>query len=473
MEEYNPVPVNVEPSARVSAIIPRIENNNVVIVLGAGVSMGPPASLPSGIELAQRVKPRLQGGALAKAVESANEDSLLDIADAIQTNSPEAFPLFVNTILQMADFKTAIPNFGHLALALLMAETNIQILSTNWDTCIERCSPIVLTDIVACFDHNGLQNIGGNNTLLKLHGCARHESSILISSKQMAEGTWWADHQVGAALGTSLVVFLGIGSIAEYIRMTLEGIISKTQNLDNIVVVDPTLSADWNGLIAGGVKNYLAMRSEEFLDDVIRSLTLSVMSKVNVLAKEMDTELPRPDIHVAQTMIEISDFLGKYPAFLIWLWARRGFFSRDQSPCVLDSTFQQFILALALIQSVFPLLEMDMIGNTSFIRCKDFVVEIAWARDPSVSLTLINKKIKSIREDKRKNLLPQTQRFIILAHGFVGGLPARTMKESVIDPPNIKDIIDGSDALGARWISVSELIQAKDTNYITELLVGS
>ena len=59
METFSPKLLSIEPAASILAIIPRVENNNMVIVLGAGVSMGPPMSLPSGTQLTNRVMTRL------------------------------------------------------------------------------------------------------------------------------------------------------------------------------------------------------------------------------------------------------------------------------------------------------------------------------------------------------------------------------------------------------------------------------
>ena len=473
MEEYNPKLLSIEPAPSIAAIGPRIEDKTVVFVIGAGVSMGPPTNLPSSKKLARSVKTILRTGPLSTTIELPPEDSLLAVADAIEGKSPEAFPVFVRAILETADFKTAPPNYAHLVIALLLSEASIQTLSTNWDTCIERCSPRIYRDIVGCFNRDGLQDAGDNTIFIKLHGCAKNESSICISSRQIAEETWWSTHQVGAALEASLVVFLGIGSIAEHTKTTLQTIIHMTKDLSNIVIVDPELATDWSQLLGNEIKNYIPMRSEEFLDNILRTLTLSQMSKVHLLAQSMQNGLPPSDIDVEGEVREVSKFFSAYPTHYIWLWVRRGFFDDGRDPSVLDPTFRQFVLALALINSVSPLHDMGMIGDTSFMRCKDFTLEIAWGKDPSSSTALCRRKLNSLREDKKKHLLPQAQRFVILAHGFVGGLPVRTMKESIVAESHLADIISGSEAIGAKWISLMELMQARDNGQIRTLLFGS
>lgn len=468
MEEYEPKPLAIEPSPQIAALGSRIEEKKLVFVVGAGVSVGPPTCLPSGSELARNVRTRLFDSPLGSVIKLVSEDSLLAMADAVENNSPAAFPLFVKTILESANFKTASPNYAHLAIAMLMTETNTQVLSTNWDTCIEQSSSDVYSDIIVCFDWEGVQSAGASTILLKLHGCAKNELSIRVSSKQIAEETWWAKHQVGAAIETSSVVFLGIGSIAEHIKLTLQIILGMTKDLSNVFIVDPTLTDDWNSLMVGGIRNHMPIRSEEFLDDILRTITLSQLSRVNLLARDVSKDIHRSDINIEEAVRETIDFFRKFPAHYVWLWVRRGFFGRN--PSILDPIFGQFVLALALINCISPLYDMDVIGNTSCIRCKDFAVELAWAREPLPSSKLCRKKLTSLRSDKRKNLLPQAKHFIIVAYGFVGGLPSPIMKESIVREPHMADIIDGSEALGAIWVNLTELTQTGEKDKISKLL---
>ena len=470
MEEYEPKTLGIEPSAQIAALGPRTEEKKLVLVVGAGVSMGPPTCLPSGSELARNVKTRLLDSPLGSIISPVTGESLLTMADVVENNSLAAFPLFVKTILESADFKTASPNYAHLAIALLMAETNAQVLSTNWDTCIEQSASDVYSDIVACFDWGGVQSAGDSTKLFKLHGCAKNEFSIRVSTRQISEETWWAKHQVGAAIETGSVVFLGIGSIAEYIRLTLQIILKMVKNLSNVFIVDPALSGDWNSLVEGGVRNYLPIRSEEFLDDILRTITLSQLSRVNILAQDMTKDVRWSNINIEEAVRETVDFFRKFPAHYLWLWVRRGFFSVKPNPSILDPTFRQFVLALALINCISPFYDIYMTGSTSCIRTKDFIVELAWSREPLASSNLCRRKLTSLKRDKRKNLLPQAKSFIILSHGFVGGLPSSTMKESILHELHMADIIEGSEALGAKWVNLSELIQTGEKDKIGRLL---
>lgn len=470
METYNIKTMNESIPASIIAIEPLIEARQVVLVIGAGVSMAPPTCLPSGTQLAQDVKTRLASSPISSIVQPVREDNLLAIADIIEEKALESFPLFTRAIIESANFKMATPNYAHLVIALLLTETNVQVLSINWDTCIERCSYIVSSSIIGCYNHEILQNHGNSSIFLKLHGCANHESSICISSKQISGETWWATSQVGAALETGKVAFLGIGSIAEYMKISLKKILERSRDPSNVFIIDPELSTDWNDLFADAHKYHIQTKSEEFLDDILRALTLSQISRVHPLAREIDKQLLKSDIDIAASVKQVCEFLSQYPAHYIWWWVRRGFFTNGQYQSILDPSFVQILLALAFINCVSPLREMKSIGDTSFMLCDDFTLEIAWARDPTASNQLCRKKIYSLIEGKTKHLLPQTYPFVILAYGHSGVLPSKIMKESVIAEPPMEDIIVGSQALDARWINVTELTQTRTIEDIRQIL---
>lgn len=472
MEEYDPKPLAVDPPPQIVALGPRIEDKKFVLVLGAGVSVEPPTCLPSGAELALNVKTRLLDSPLASTVEHVADDNLLAMADIVETKSQAAFPAFIRAILEAADFRMATPNYTHLAIGLLMAETNVPVLSTNWDTCIEQASLSANSYIVACTSRDDIQNAGNSPLLLKLHGCAKNEGSICVSSKQIAEATWWATHQVGAAIEMGFVAFLGIGSIAEYIKLTIQKILEMTKELSNVLVVDPVLSQEWSHLLKDSDKQNIAISSEEFVDDILRTLTLSQLSRANTLAREMK-EQSQPsinDVDMVASTRAVIDFFRQYPAHYAWLWVRRGFFATGPNPSILDPTFIQFVLGLSLINHVSPFSHFEIIGDTASIRSEDLIIELAWARDPITAKTLCRKKLASLRTDKKRNVLPQTQRIVVVSHGFVGALPSHIMKESIVAERHLAHIIDGSETLGVSWVDLGELIQGGKKDKIYQML---
>jgi len=130
-----------EPSGiGVESIAQDLFNNKLILIVGAGVSMAYPSELPSAEELASELSQQLQNSSLASMLASVPADDLLAIADAAAADSDDALNIVRSTILNRFDFRTAAPNYAHKALALLASESIVQVMSTNWDTCIEAAS---------------------------------------------------------------------------------------------------------------------------------------------------------------------------------------------------------------------------------------------------------------------------------------------------------------------------------------------
>lgn len=469
MVAYNPKPLSLEPLPQVIALSPRIEDGKFVLILGAGVSIGEPTCLPSGSELALNVKTRLLDGPLASIVGPVDDDNLLAIADTVESQALASFPAFIRAILETADFRAALPNYAHLAITLLMAETNAPVLSTNWDTCIERASSITTLYIVPCTCRGHILNAGNSTLLLKLHGCATNEGSICVSSRQIAEETWWAANQVGAAIEAGFIAFLGIGSIAQYIRSSVQKILDMSKQLSNVLIVNPILGDDWSQLLTDADEQNIAISSEEFLDEILRTLTLSQLSRANTLARELMEE-SQPNINVETATHAVIDFFRKFPAHFIWLWVRRGFFSTGPNPSVLDPVFKQFVIGLALINHVSPFNHFEIIGDTAYASSEDFIIEFAWARDPTSARTLFRKKLASLSTDKKRHVLPQDKCFLIVAYGAIGALPSSIMKESIIDERHLADIIDGPDTISVRWVNLGDLTETREKDRICQMV---
>jgi hypothetical protein len=99
------------------------------------------AGLPSGRRLGELLDARLSAR-LAGYISPADRANLLDVADAGIAAAGDLLPLQYE-VLELADFERASPNFGHTALALLLAEgAAANVLLWNWDDCVERAAPI-------------------------------------------------------------------------------------------------------------------------------------------------------------------------------------------------------------------------------------------------------------------------------------------------------------------------------------------
>ena len=122
-----------------------------------------------------------------------------------------------------------------------MLEGAIDVLTTNWDNCIERGAgeerlPTVTND-------NDLANVDPP-WVLKLHGCASQPDSLLVTSGHLANPPTWVREQTHARLGSAVVVFVGIGDVAGYVKNRIEEAVREV-GVENIRVVAPDIVTRW------------------------------------------------------------------------------------------------------------------------------------------------------------------------------------------------------------------------------------
>lgn len=463
--EYVPKSLSVPTDTRAQSIALHVLDRSLAIVIGAGLSEASPTCLPLAPELAQTLKSSLQLTALADRVAHANGDDLLDVVDKSIVTGNDLSIVQRKIVDLFPQLKTAPPNYGHKAIALLMAE-GVLVLSTNWDTCIERAGHTVYVEITACRTHEEFQGAAASVRLPKLHGCAQLDSSLFVSSRRIEEAPWWCSHQIGAALENGFVTFLGIGSLAPYIKNTVLKIWAKT-NGKSACVVAPTLSGDWDEIFPNDESRCL-MSAQEFLDDVLRAITMDSLSKVLTLADKKRNESPVAGIDIESAAHSVVGFLSESSADIVWLWARRGLVPQGYGAVAIVPLFQKCIMALALISTVSRLLEVISRGSVVSIRSEHFIVELALARQLTWSDELSKSKRDSLLSDKRANLFPHSDDFLVLSYNHLGPLPSAVMPRDLVD--NRKGIIYGPDIIKDRWVGLDELLQVENKDKLSMLL---
>ncbi len=470
MEVYSAKPLSENPDPRIYNIALRALTKNLTIVVGAGISSSPPTNLPLAHEIAQKLKSDLISSGLAVNVADANGDDLLDVVDKAIKSIGDLEPIQLKIIELFPEFKTALPNYSHKAVALLLAE-GVLVLSINWDTCIERVAQDTNVEMVACRNREEFQGAGSSARIPKLHGCAAIHSSLVVSSKQLEGAPWWAGYQLGAAIENSFVTFVGIGSLASYIRKTIDGIINETNRTKNVCVVATSISNDWKDTLIPQ-ESLFSMSCESFLDAILRAITNDRLATVFSLTTRNGSEPPITDIDLEILMRDTVNFIKQFPADAIWLWLRRGVFPQGYGSVILDSVFENCILALTLISSVSPLLSIDVRGSVVSIQSSDFLIEFALARQITRSDILVQQKRSSLIVNRKANLLSRSTKYLVLCQGYLGSLPKREMHKCIVDDQDIHDQIDGDTALPDDWVSLEQIIHVHSKEELSALLGG-
>ena len=216
----------------------------LVVYAGAGISMADPTCLPSGTEIAERCHRQLADELGSAALDAADSSDLVSVADAVADGgSREDVDHVRHTAVGVAGFTTATPGFGHEVLALLMLEGTVDVITTNWDDCIERAGgeERILT-IMSDQDREQITQ----RALLKVHGCATRPSGILITSDDLFDPPAWARDAVNERLASCSVPFVGIGDIAGYVRNRVEEAVERVGAGGDVYVVGPGIVADWD-----------------------------------------------------------------------------------------------------------------------------------------------------------------------------------------------------------------------------------
>jgi hypothetical protein len=277
---YQPCRLADGQSPHLVALAALARDRRLVIYAGAGLSRSEPTDLPSGPEVASRTYERL--ARLLPAIPACDQHDLTSVADAVSSLAG-GLPALRETVVNVVEFTTATPNYGHRALAILLLEGVVKVLTTNWDDCIERGGqPERVRVTITAVERAQM----GDGALLKIHGCATRPDTLLITTAQVDEPEDWVTHEVGARLADSHVVFVGIGDVAAYVRDRLSETVAAVGDHDHVKVVSPTIATDWGASEWAQivpdlpVDNRIEMTAEEFLDMLAAAYVRGFLSDI-------------------------------------------------------------------------------------------------------------------------------------------------------------------------------------------------
>lgn len=285
-----PDPLSSPLDIQAAGLINEALRDNVVLYVGAGVSLS--AGLPSGGDLARLVYAQIEG--MGVDLTDIAEDDLLAIADAAEAANGGDARAVQEIALGVANFDGANPSATHRSLMLLLLEGAATVMSTNWDTCIERSTPKgeALAVIVTDADRMTIRTRG----LLKVHGCARRPTTALVTSSQLEETPVWASAEMSSRLSHATVIFVGIGDIAPYVKVRLGQLVGALGSIDNVSVVSRRISTHWQQSGWSEVLPHLSearkigSSADEYLDGFLRAWVRRALDRVRTLADDMQNE---------------------------------------------------------------------------------------------------------------------------------------------------------------------------------------
>jgi hypothetical protein len=408
----------------------------LLLCAGAGVSMPDPTGLPSGDEVAKRLARQLHDLSFDTQVEACTEGDLMCLADEME-KVEGGKDLLQELLPTTADYQTASPNSSHAVLALLVVDELATLALTNWDTCVERISPHldVIQVVVSDADHATMKT----PRLFKIHGDTARRGTLLVSSADLSEPPTWVFHELGARLGDSRIVFLGLGSIPRYVRVRVEQLIQEI-GTEHVNVVAKHVGPEWTELLGeGGGGHVIDQTADEFLEDLLKGLIAAFFMKVLQRASEHDQAGHFTGIGVNLTdrvTKTAAAFENSKPADVLeWMRIARAGWPPGES--VLRShEARRGVLALALLADE----DLSVLGE-GLAQVGERVIAVLLTRG-MVSADVVREGTRRIETARSENGIVD-ERVWVLCCGHEGPLPSASNPRSILEETPSDNLVDG------------------------------
>lgn len=315
-------------------------NGTLTIYTGAGLSQALPTDIPMGGEIARRCHARLSEMLAPEVFDGVDPSDLTAVADAAEAAA--GHDLIRRTAAEVARFTTARCNLSHELLALLLLEGVIEAITTNWDDCIERAgSEERVLAIISDLDRREIDA----TALLKVHGCATRPTTLLITGRDLEEPPLWVRDAVNARLADSVVVFVGIGDVAGYVRKRIDEATRAVGDPGSVFVVSPSVRDRWSGSAWSEVTpdlpedRRIGTTSDEFLDQVAAACVRRLLQEI--------TEAIADEVAMSDCFERARSGLEKLTSAQVLRWSRSCLVPKSPGTSAMRS--QAFPVAMAAL----------------------------------------------------------------------------------------------------------------------------
>lgn len=427
----SPTSNNVQPHA-VALAARIVSSRKVVIYAGAGISRAQPTNLPMGANLAATLHRQLK--IAFPVLDNVEPQDLLAIADAVAAlpNGEEALR---ETSANSFNFTNAKLGYAHKVLAHLMLEGAIDILTTNWDNCIERGAGEERLPTIT--NEHDLASVTPP-WVLKVHGCASKPDSLLVTSAHIDQPPIWVQEQTHARLGSAVVIFIGIGDVAGYVERRIKEAIHEVGSVENIRVVSPSIKAGWEDsqwkTVAPSLKDdhKIPATADLFMEQLAAAYVVARLGEHSgALSSE---EVLADDLEAAKTGLLVSDSLA------ILQWARGVDIDPRVGQPVLKSTeLGKALIALGRLGGKSARLKHNHIFETD-----QGPVEVLIATQTVPTRRLVEASQNRLHGHASRG---EPHPLFVVAGG-VGPIPKpNSLPESIVDDADDLDIVGGPLAL--------------------------
>lgn len=392
------------------------------------MSLSDPTNLPTGARLAHSIHTRLAPA--FSVLSTVDSYDLVAVADAVAA-LPGGEDALRQTSASSANFRTAKPGYAHKILAHLMLEGAIDILTTNWDNCIERGAGDERLPTVTS-EHALVRTTPP--WVLKVHGCASEPDSLLLTSAHLDTPPAWVRDQTRARLGSAVVVFIGIGDVAGYVRQRIAEALREIGPIENIRVVAPEVDAKWAEsqwctLVPSlAVDHRIPVTADLFMEQLAAAYVIGRLGEH--LTNLASSESLSADLKAAKAGLLESDSLS------VLQWVR----SVDVNPRVGESVLKSAELGKALVALGHLAGGSARLNHNHIFTTAVGPVEVLIATDALPSRRLVECAQNRLEDHaNRGEPLPQ---FIV--SGGIGPIPQHnSLPPNILQEADEVDVIDG------------------------------
>jgi hypothetical protein len=462
---YAPLPLTAGASPASLALVRAAAAGQLAFYVGAGVSMSPPTSLPRGSDVQLRVAQQAHDLLGVEVVSPAsNEPTLEELGAAAAVLGDGVLDQLRELAAGAIDFVDAPPNFAHRAIALLLREGLVDVLTVNWDRGIERAGLELGYTVEPIVTQEQRGQSGGHPRMDKLNGCASKPSTLRITTAEVDEPLAWAEHRFGAVLTDATVVFLGLGTVGDYVASGVERMLAGARNSPvTMFVVVPDLSAGWtNALGDRAHEAHVSECAEPFLDELLRAAVRLALGNARLAAEGAAAGGHAAAMALTTGANQLIEALHAHAASPVWRWWRDGacgastghrFIFDDRGADALAVVFALVGDAAVTVSGDDDALVVELDGHYLEISC--------W---PGLQARqLVERQADRIRRRRRRGVYRDlTKRIVSVCAGHRGPLPLASVSLDISDPQGSpSDIVDGSEHISAQWVAAESFIQGQ------------
>lgn len=431
---YAPRPLREPVTPGISALVEAARQGRLLLYLGAGISIPPPSDGPRGNEVADRLRP-VVAELLGVDPAEITETTLEQLSSRVATQASDRLDDLRFRAAEAWDFVEMLSNYGHEVVALLLREGLATVVSANWDCGVENGGQELKIRIEHVATPRDRLRLAPNELpIYKVHGCAKRPRTLVLTREEVDAPARWAKGEVQTALAGGTVVFVGLGTLGNYVTESVQEL--KDLWIDEGVtvrVVDPNGPSEaWSQVLGDKVADVaITMGAEPFLDDLARAAVIAALSQLLKDAR---------DLHVAeqkdwsQMTLDGCEALraafADSPADAILRWWRDGVTStRNGRLFILEPPGRASALCVAQLGGGDPIDVAGADGDLT-VRASCGYLEIA-SRPGAQRADIERRATDRIVRRRKRGVYASGVPVIAVVHGAYGTFPPLDAKPNI------------------------------------------